>query len=110
MTEATPDVAVGLIDLENSAQVFNGCWKGIFGAQDACDALHSWHRPLIEFQGLLVALHSTVIVLHLLRKGAHLSPHSLGQLPQVLRRCLGLVRVRRVSIHLRVRRMLPNMV
>jgi len=40
----------------------------------------------------------------------HLSPYSLGQLPQVLRWCLGLGRVRRVSIHLRVRgMMLPYM-
>jgi hypothetical protein len=39
----------------------------------------------------------------------HLSPHSLGQLSQVLRGSLGLVRVRRVSIYLRVRGMLANM-
>jgi hypothetical protein len=109
MAEAAPNVAIGLVDFEDSAQVFDSCRKGILGAQNACDALHSRHRPLVELEGLFVALHGTVIVLHLLRQRTHLSPHSLGQLPQVLRRCLGLVRVRRVSIHLRVRRVLAYM-
>lgn len=126
LTEAAPNIAIGLVDLEDSTQVFDSCWKGIFGAQNARDTLHSWHRPLVELQGLFVALHGAVVVLHLLREGAcwvlvyvcpahngywltHLSPYSLGQLPQVLRRCLGLGRVRRVSIHLRVRGMLSCM-
>jgi hypothetical protein len=126
LTETAPNVAIGLIDFEDSAQVLDSCREGVFGAQDACDTLHSWHRPLVELQGLFVALHGTVVVLHLLREGAcwvsvcslgahngcmltHLSPHSLGQLPQVLRRCLGLCRVRWVTIDLRVGGMLAYM-
>jgi uncharacterized membrane protein YeaQ/YmgE (transglycosylase-associated protein family) len=68
VAEATPNVTIGLVDLENSAQVFDSCWEGIFGAQNTRDTLHSWHRPLVEFQGLFVALHGAVVVLHLLRE------------------------------------------
>jgi hypothetical protein len=123
LTEAAPNITIGGIDLQNGAQVLYSSREGILGAQDTCDPLHGWDRPLVELQSLLVALHGTVVVLHLLRERAccmleplhvmrnapwltHLSPDGLSQLAQVLRRSLVLVRVRWMPIDLRVRRML----
>lgn len=68
-TEAAPDIAIGGIDLENGAQVLDGSGEGVLCAQDAGHALHGRDRPLIELEGLFVALHSAVVVLHLLREG-----------------------------------------
>jgi hypothetical protein len=70
LTEAAPDVAVGGVDLQNGAQILDRGGESIFGAQDACNAHHGWHRPLVEFQGLLIALHGAVKVVHLLGEGA----------------------------------------
>lgn len=103
MTKATPDVAVCRVDLQDSAQILDCSGKGILGAQDAGDALHRRHGPLVELQSLFVALHGAIIVLHLLREGAHLSPDGLGQLAEILRRRLGLVGVRRMAIDLGMR-------
>lgn len=66
LTKTTPDIAIGGIDLQDCAQVLDRGREGIFCAQDTCDADHGWHGPLIELQRLLVALHGTIVVIHLL--------------------------------------------
>lgn len=66
ITKAAPNIAVGRIDLEDGAQILDGRGEGVLGAQDARNALHSGDRPLVVLQGLLVALHGAVKVLHLL--------------------------------------------
>ena len=66
VTETAPDVAIGRVNLQNSAQVLDGLRKRVFGAQDARDTLHGWHRPLVVLERKLVALHGAVEVLHLL--------------------------------------------
>ena len=65
VTETAPDVAIGRVNLQNSAQILYGLRKGVFGAQDACDTLHGWYRPLVVLERKLVALHGAVKVLHL---------------------------------------------
>lgn len=70
LTEAAPDIAVGRVDLENGAQILDRGREGILCSQDAGDALHGRHRPLVEFQGLFVALYGAVVVLHLFGEGA----------------------------------------
>lgn len=71
LTEAAPDVAVGWVDFQDGAQVFHSRRESVLGAQNTSNTLHSWHRPLIELQGLFVALHGTIEVLHLLRERAY---------------------------------------
>lgn len=65
-TKTTPDFAISLVDLQDRAQILYGLWEEVFGAQNARDTLHGRDRPLIALQGLLIALDSTVQVLHLL--------------------------------------------
>lgn len=65
MAKAAPDVAIIVVDLEDCAQVLYSLRERVFGAQDACDTLHGWHRPLIVLERKLVALHGAVKVLHL---------------------------------------------
>lgn len=66
LTKAAPYITIRVIDFEDCAQVFDCSREGILCAEDACDALHSWYRPLVELQGLLVALHGAIEVVHLL--------------------------------------------
>jgi hypothetical protein len=70
LTKTAPDVAIRGIDFQDGAQILDRGGERIFCAQDACDAHHGWHRPLIELQGLLVTLHGAVKVVHLLGEGA----------------------------------------
>jgi hypothetical protein len=70
LTEASPNIAIGRFDLQNGFQILYSSWEGILGAQDTGDALHGWNRPLVELQSLVIALHSAVVVLHLLGEGA----------------------------------------
>jgi hypothetical protein len=66
LTKAAPNVTVGMVDLENGAQILDCCRESVLCAQDTCDALHSWHRPLVELERLFVALHGAFEVVHLL--------------------------------------------
>lgn len=65
VTETAPDVAIGRVNFQNSAQVLYSLWERVLCAQDARDSLHGWHRPLIVLKRELVALHGAVEVLHL---------------------------------------------
>lgn len=65
VTKTAPDVAVGGVYLENGAQILYSLGKRVLGAQDACNALHGWHRPLVVLECELIALHGTLEVLHL---------------------------------------------
>jgi len=65
VTKAAPDVAIVVVDLEDSAQIFHSLRERVLGAQDARDTLHGWHRPLVVLERKLVALHSAVEILHL---------------------------------------------
>lgn len=66
VTETAPDVAIGRVNLQDSAQVLDSLRKRVLGAQDARDTLHGWHRPLVVLERKLIALHGAVKVLHLL--------------------------------------------
>ena len=70
LTKAAPHVAVGRVYLQNGAQVFHSLGERVFCAQDACNALHRWYRPLVVLESQLVAFHGAIEVLHLLREGA----------------------------------------
>ena len=66
VAKTAPDVAIGRVNLQNSAQILYGLGERVFGTQDARDTLHGWHRPLVVLERKLVALHGAVKVLHLL--------------------------------------------
>ena len=65
VAETAPDVAIGRVNLKNGAQILYSLRERVLGAQDACDTLHSWYRPLVVLERELVALHGAVEVLHL---------------------------------------------
>ena len=65
VSKTTPDVAIVVVDLEDSAQILYSLRERILGTQDARDTLHGWHRPLVVLERKLVALHRAVEVLHL---------------------------------------------
>lgn len=70
LTETTPDITVGGVNLQNGAQVFHGMRELVARAQNACHSLHGGYRPLVVLQGLLVALHRAIEISHLLRQRA----------------------------------------
>lgn len=68
LTETTPDLAIGGIDLQDGPEVFDRLWEMVLRAQDGGNAHHGGHRPLIVLESLFIALVGTVQVLHLLRQ------------------------------------------
>jgi hypothetical protein len=70
LTETTPHISVGRVNLEDGAQVFYSLGEGVLCAQNARNALHRWYRPLVVLESQLVAFHGAVEVLHLLGEGA----------------------------------------
>jgi hypothetical protein len=70
LTQTAPDIAVGRVDLQNGAQIFNSGRKSVLCAQNACDAHHGRYRPLVELEGLLITLHGAIKVVHLFGQGA----------------------------------------
>lgn len=43
ITKTSPHVTIGRVNFQNGTQVFDCGGESVFCAQDACDALHSWH-------------------------------------------------------------------
>ena len=70
LTKAAPDIAIGRINLQDGAQVLNGVRELVARAQYTGDALHGRDGPLVVLQGLFIALHGAVKILHLLGQGA----------------------------------------
>ena len=70
LTKAAPDIAIGRVDLQDRAQVLNSMRELVARPQYTSNALHGRNGPLVVLQGLFVALHGAVKILHLLGEGA----------------------------------------
>lgn len=64
LTQATPDLTIGRVDLQDTLQVLDGLGELLLVPQDAGDGIHGRDGPLVVAQGLLVRLKGAVGIAH----------------------------------------------
>lgn len=64
VTQATPGLTAGGIQLQDILEILDGLGKLFLGAQDARDGVHGRDRPLVVAQSLFVRIHRTIEVTH----------------------------------------------
>jgi hypothetical protein len=64
VTQATPGLTAGRIQLQDVLEVLNSLGELFLSAQDARDGVHGGDRPLIVTQSLLVSIHRAIKVAH----------------------------------------------
>ena len=64
MAQATPSLSTARIQLQDVLQILNGFRELFLCPEDARDGVHSWNRPLIVTQSLLISIHRTLQIAH----------------------------------------------